>query len=134
MTVSSFSDARKENAEGGLIFGNTDHFGETVTYRPAAGGSPRSIDVTVFDAVAEEIDGEIVDYDQELIWVGCCKDTTCDRGGIDTPKAGDTILRSGDDASNPWAYMMQTRKGNNHSWQLLFGRKRLTGVGQTGRI
>jgi len=123
MTISSLKEARKRNAESGLIFGNPDHFGEAITFYPA-GGAPRTIVAACAGVELSEVGDEVSQSDQELLWVGACKDPACARGGIAAPAVGDSMLRAGDAADARWSFQERIRRETPHDWELLFGRIR----------
>jgi hypothetical protein len=122
MTVSTFKETRAEIFASGAVFGNTDHFGEMVTVRPAGGGPNRQVKVTVIAASREDQETEYHEEQQELIWVSVAKDESCARGGIGRAATGLAIVREGDVVS--WSFQNRTRHETSYSWELLFGRIR----------
>lgn len=130
-TPTSFKDARKQLFESGLVFGNSDHFGESVTFRPGRGGAER----TIVGPVTLESDEEVVvDYGhekREYLWWQVAKDPACDRGGVAVFREHDVIFREGDGADEPWTF--QTDRGirneTPHSHEACFGRNRPTRYG-----
>jgi len=122
MTVDNFAAARRENAESGLIFANTDHFGEEVVYRPV-NSAERSVTVRISAFVQGDAEVELGDRRDESILVSICKDPGAARGGVADPGSGDSLLRTGDPVDAPWSY--QFRQGETASeWKLVFGRRR----------
>ena len=104
-----------------------DDFAETVTYYPAGGGASRSV-----VAIVEEL-GSIVDENTGIasrenisVTVSRDVDAVADDGttlnGIDDPKLGDGLVRSGDDASKGYSYTGDKENVDDAAWQLIFTR------------
>ncbi len=118
----TFKEARATNFQ--TVFGKTGHFSEDVTYRPAAGGAARTV---TGPCVIEKLDDEFTaagEDEREQLWFQCARDPAGDRGGIDRPELGDSIIRATDPPDSPWTYQGKTQNETDHSWQLLFARNR----------
>jgi len=120
----TFAECRRENAESGLLFGNLEHFAEQVTYRPAAGGPSRTVVASCTRETLEERQGDLLDREQERLWVHVCRSPQARRGGIDRPGLGDSLLRVQDPPDAPWSFQGQIKDETEYSWGLLFGRNR----------
>ena len=130
MTITSFKTARQQHLKSGPFL-DTDHFAETLTFRPANGGGLRSIvGSVIYDETLEE--GEYVEEDQERLWVLVLRDESVSRGGIARPVVGDTITRANDRHPEPFSFQGQIRNESPHAWELLFARNRPAAYGQRG--
>jgi hypothetical protein len=119
----TFKTLRRSIRESGVCFGNTDHFGETVTFRPLTGGAEVSIDVHV-EYVRRQDETAIGVDDDEEIWVRICTDPDADRGGVAVLTVGDVLIRSGELPELGYRFTGEVRRERHGERECLFRRKR----------
>lgn len=133
MTVSSFKEARADNATSGPFL-NVDHFAETVRVSPPDGGGAREVVATVR---YRHLDDEVEDWGEaetEEIWVACLKDEAAEKGGIGRPSTGYALWRADDEPDEAWSFQGRIQNETPHGWELLFGRNRPTRYRVTGNV
>jgi hypothetical protein len=120
MTLKSF---RLGIRQGGYVFGNTDHFGETVTFIPREGGAESRIDVHI-DFEQSQPDTPLGTDDEERMWVRICTSETCARGGVAVLNKGDVIQRDGDPPELGYRFTGEIRAERYGERECLFKRRR----------
>jgi len=131
MAVTSLKDLRAQIAESGKTLGNTDHFAETATVRPPS-GSERSVVVSILYNRDDDVYEDVNEREDEELTVQVAKDESCARGGIATPEIGYSLLRASDAPDAPWSFH-RVSKDLDHSWILIFRRRRPTRYGPATR-
>ena len=118
----TFKEARAGISQ--TVFGKTGHFAGQYRYRPGGGGPARTVKGTaVREKWADELTGG-GEEERDRIWFQCAKDPSGDRGGIDRPELGDSLLGPDDSADNPWTFQGEIRNEADSWWELLFARNR----------
>jgi hypothetical protein len=126
----TFKSLAKTLFESGVIFGSPDFFGVTASYDPKNGVARNVNGRGVFAKDEDVVFGGVVTTEAEVLWWTCCKDPTCDAGGIDSPQLGEMLVRDGlDQPNNPWAFAGQIRNETAGGWDLLFQRNRVRRYG-----
>ena|GEM_PF-4722161 len=122
MSVTSLKTLRAQIAESGSTLGNTGHFSESVTFRPAS-GPERTIAAACVYNRDDDVYEEVSEREEEELTVQVPQSETCTRGGIATPEIGDSLLRESDPPDAPWSFH-RVSKDLGHSWVLVFRRRR----------
>ena len=122
MSVTSLKTLRAQIAETGKTLGNTGHFAESVTYRPAH-GPQRTIAAAVLYNREDDLYEDPAEREEEELTVQAAKDESCTRGGVASPEIGDSLLRASEPVDAPWAFH-RVSKDLGHSWILIFRRRR----------
>lgn len=98
-----------------------DQLGIPAHYTPREGAA-RAITVVAAYQEQETIADQLVEREQELLWVTARRSATT---GISAPQSGDRLLRDDeDDAEAPWSFQGQVRNASLGCWELLFARIR----------
>ena len=122
--MTTFADVRKEIFESGDVFGNTDLFAESFTYKAGGGGPARVVSAACRYEKLADSDEPAGEDEQERMWVQVARDPACERGGIEAPELGDWGLRATDSPADPWSFQGEIRNETPHGWELLFARNR----------
>lgn len=97
------------------------YFGESITYYPAGGGS--RVVAAVIDDQGELRDAGRSLMDRATLFVEVSRDAT---DGIDYPRKGDVIVRSGDSEDRRYSYDGPDggpQEGDSVAWNLRFVRE-----------
>jgi len=114
------------------VFLNTDDWAESCTY--TAAGTDACEATTLIAVVRDgqsEDDGDFVYANVERIQVLCTRNPDGPKGGIRTPKIGDTLVRTSID-SRPYAFMGFERSDDPSCWRLIFERELQKIAGKKG--
>lgn len=97
-------------------------FGESLVYRPASGGTSRTITGIVSPDDREIEEGAVAERDVERVWIAVRRDATHADGGIDAPAIHDEVLQNSEAEPTPYKYQGELRNQTPDVWDLLFGR------------
>ena len=107
-----------------------DHFAEQVTYQPLSGPART---VTVKIHASEVLDEQTIPgiRDLERIQVACGRIESHAKGGVDRPRAGDSLVRAGE--TRAYGFDGEVLSSTPHSWSAVFSRPRVRQLGSEQR-
>jgi len=99
-------------------------FGESLVYRPAGGGTSRTIIGIVQPEDRDIEEGQAVERDIERVWITIRRDAAhATDGGINAPAIHDEMLQNSESEPVPYKYQGEIRNQSADTWDLLYARK-----------